>query len=56
MWNGSYTQTGSAVAVENADWNETIANGETASFGFNASYSGANEIPGNFDLNGMTCR
>ncbi|MBN1311572.1 MAG: cellulose binding domain-containing protein [Anaerolineae bacterium] len=56
LWNGSYTQSGASVSVSNAGWNGTIgANGGTASFGFNANYSGTNSDPTSFALNGVTC-
>jgi hypothetical protein len=31
------------------------ANGGTATFGFQASYSGSNAVPTNFALNGTVC-
>ncbi|MFZ6031446.1 MAG: glycoside hydrolase family 11 protein [Chloroflexota bacterium] len=57
LWSGSYTQTGSSVSVSDAGWNGTIgANGGTASFGFNISYSGSNQAPTGFTLNGVPCQ
>jgi hypothetical protein len=56
LWNGSYNQSGASVSVSDAGWNGTIgANGGTASFGFNISYSGSNQAPTNFTLNGTPC-
>jgi hypothetical protein len=53
MWNAGYTQNGAAVTVTNAAHNAEIpANGGTVNFGFNISYSGTNNIPTNFTLNG----
>jgi endoglucanase len=54
-WNGVATQSGQRVSVANAEWNRTIPAGSTASFGFQASYSGANTRPAAFVLNGATC-
>ncbi len=57
MWNGSYTQNGTAISVTNLNYNGTIgANGGTASFGFNLTYSGSNAKPSSFTLNGTACQ
>ena len=45
LWNGSYTQTGKAVVVTNAAYNNAIAAGGNTSFGFGGSYSGTNTAP-----------
>jgi beta-xylosidase len=56
LWNGTYTQSGSAVTVTNASWNGNIPTSGNASFGFNASMSGTNNpVPGSFSLNGTVC-
>jgi cellulase/cellobiase CelA1 len=56
LWGGSYNQSGAAIAVTNASWNATIgANGGSVNFGFNLQYSGANEPPTQFTLNGVIC-
>jgi cellulase/cellobiase CelA1 len=54
-WNAVVTQSGQAVTVKDAGWNGTIAPTATASFGFNASYSGSNVNPSSFSVNGVTC-
>ena len=54
-WNGAATQTGSAVAVKDGGWNASIATGASTSFGFQATYSGANAAPATFSLNGTGC-
>lgn len=55
-WNGTVTQSGTRVTVQNASWNGAIpANGGTAGFGFQASYSGSNAAPSAFTLNGTPC-
>jgi endo-1,4-beta-xylanase len=57
MWNGSYSQSGATVTVKNASYNGSIAaNGGSVSFGFNLSYSGSNEKPTAFTLNGVLCQ
>jgi hypothetical protein len=57
LWNGSYTQIGQSVSVANLSYNNLIpANGGTTSFGFNANYSGANNTPAVFTLNGIACQ
>ncbi|MFC0541837.1 cellulose binding domain-containing protein [Kutzneria chonburiensis] len=33
VWNGTYTQTGTAVTVRNATWNGTVAPGASVTFG-----------------------
>jgi len=58
LWNGSFTQTGSAVTVTNASYNGSIAAGATLSSapGFNGSLTGTtNTAPSTFTLNGTTC-
>ncbi len=55
LWNGVLTQTGNQVTVRNASWNNSVANGATFSFGFQASYSGTNAKPANFALNNVPC-
>ena len=55
LWNGIFSQNKASVTVKNASYNPTIAtNGGTVSFGFNLSYSGSNEKPGNITVNGIT--
>ncbi len=45
LWNGTYTQSGTAVTVNNTSSNGTISAGGTTTFGFNANYSGSNTAP-----------
>ncbi|WP_236245074.1 glycoside hydrolase family 6 protein [Streptomyces sp. CC210A] len=54
-WNADITQSGAAVTAKNASWNGSLGTGASASFGFNASYSGTNDVPGTFTLNGVIC-
>lgn len=57
LWNGSYTQSGSAVTVTNLSYNAAIAPGATLASapGFNGAWSGSNSVPTTFTLNGVTC-
>jgi endo-1,4-beta-xylanase len=45
LWNGTVTQSGSAVTVKNASYNGTVAAGGSTSFGFNGTWSGTNAVP-----------
>ncbi len=55
-WNSTYTQTGQNVALTNASWNGTIGAGDTLNgIGFNANYSGTNNNPTTFYVNGTLC-
>jgi cellulase/cellobiase CelA1 len=54
-WNTALTQSGANVAAQDANWNGSIPTGGTAGFGFNANFSGANDRPTNFTLNGVAC-
>lgn len=57
LWNGNFSQTGSAVTITNLSYNGSIAAGATLSSapGFNGSWSGSNGVPTSFKLNGATC-
>jgi hypothetical protein len=56
LWGGSYTQSGASVSVSNGWWNRIIpADGGTVNFGFRMSYSGSNDEPTDFALNGVPC-
>ncbi|RKE17256.1 glycoside hydrolase family 9 protein [Streptomyces sp. TLI_171] len=54
-WNATVSQSGTAVTARDAGWNGTLAPGTSASFGFQATYSGANPAPARFTLNGADC-
>ncbi|BCJ63621.1 cellulose binding domain-containing protein [Polymorphospora rubra] len=45
LWSASHTQTGSAVTVRNVAWNGNLAVGASTTFGFTASWTGANGVP-----------
>src|SRR5947209_8618684 len=53
LWNGSYTQNGSAVTITNASYNSSIPAGGTLSSppGFNGSWAGSNGSATAFTLN-----
>jgi hypothetical protein len=56
LWNGTATQSGTAVTVANASYNATIgASGGTVNFGFTGSDSGQAPAPAAFRLNGTIC-
>ena len=56
-WNSNYTQSGQNVAVTNAAWNPIINPGDTLTgIGFNATYSGTNQSPNVFYVNGTLCQ
>ncbi|MFA3872759.1 glycoside hydrolase family 6 protein [Streptomyces sp. MMCC 100] len=54
-WNAKVSQSGAAVTAANESYNGTLSTGGSASFGFQATYSGSNAIPAAFTLNGVTC-
>jgi hypothetical protein len=55
-WDGTFTQTGQAVAVANASWNGVIAaNGGSVGIGFNGGDTGQDTSPIVFTLNGTVC-
>ncbi len=57
IWNGTVTQSGSAVTITNVSYNASIPAGATLSSepGFNGAWSGTNTAPTSFKLNGAAC-
>jgi O-glycosyl hydrolase len=57
LWNGSYSQSGSAVTITNLSYNALIAPGSSLSSepGFLGSWSSINGPPTAFTLNGVAC-
>ncbi|MEX3105573.1 cellulose-binding protein [Streptomyces sp. V2] len=55
MWDASVAQMGSRVIATAADYNKSVAEGGTLSFGFLASWEGKNTAPYGFTLNGHPC-
>jgi lysophospholipase L1-like esterase len=45
IWGGTLSASGSAVTVSNTGWNGSLAPGASATFGFLASWTGANTAP-----------
>ncbi|WP_214416704.1 cellulose binding domain-containing protein [Sphaerisporangium fuscum] len=45
LWNGTATQSGTAVTVKNASYNGTLAAGASTTFGFNATWTATNPVP-----------
>lgn len=57
LWNGSYTQSGETVIVNNLSYNGTIpAGGSYDGVGFTANFGGTNAPPASFSVNGTVCR
>ncbi|SEC70196.1 Cellulase/cellobiase CelA1 [Amycolatopsis tolypomycina] len=54
-WSATYSQSGKHVSAKNPSWGGNLGTNATASFGFNGSYSGTNDIPTSFSLNGAHC-
>ncbi|MFJ2900886.1 glycoside hydrolase family 48 protein [Streptomyces sp. NPDC087212] len=54
-WNGTWSQSGQSVTVQNAAFNGTIAAGAAVSTGAQFTYSGTNTAPTSFAINGTTC-
>lgn len=55
-WNGTFTQSGANVSVQNLSYNGSLAGGGgSTSLGFNGSWTGNNNSPTTFKLNGITC-
>jgi hypothetical protein len=55
FWNSQVSQAGTAVTARNAAWNAAVPSNGSASFGFQATYSGTNTRPNTFQLNGQPC-
>src|SRR5215510_1350731 len=55
-WPVSFSQSGATVTVaSNADWNKAIPSGGLFNVAFNGTFSGANNPPTAFTLNGTAC-
>ena len=55
LWNATYTQSGANVSARNLSWNATISPGGSQNLGFLANWSGTNNKPTAFTLNGGAC-
>ncbi|WP_306204469.1 glycoside hydrolase family 6 protein [Actinoplanes sp. RD1] len=54
-WSATVTQSGTHVTATGPSWASSLATGASATFGFNADYSGTNTAPASFSLNGTVC-
>lgn len=54
-WNVQVTQNGPAVQAASLSYDASVATGATVSFGFQATFSGSNDVPANFAVNGVAC-
>ncbi|ONI86769.1 cellulose-binding protein [Saccharothrix sp. ALI-22-I] len=54
-WSADVKQSGTRVTVSNLPWNGSLGTGASAQFGFQATYSGTNEVPTDFAFNGVSC-
>ena len=54
-WNAQVTQTGQAVSAASESYNGAVAAGGTLDFGFQGTWSGTDDAPANFALNGASC-
>ncbi|MHC1683136.1 MAG: cellulose binding domain-containing protein [Clostridiaceae bacterium] len=54
LWNGTFKQQGQSVIINNADYNKEITPGKFVEVGFTASFSGVNNKPNDFTLNGIS--
>ncbi|WP_344056775.1 cellulose binding domain-containing protein, partial [Sphaerisporangium rubeum] len=54
-WNATVTQSGTQATARNVSYNPTIAPGAETTFGFQGTYSGTNNSPAQFALNGTPC-
>jgi beta-xylosidase len=56
LWNGSLTQSGNQVSVENVDHNAAVGTAGTAVVGFNGVWNNdSNPVPDGFTFNGTQC-
>ena len=54
-WSATVAQSGQQVTASSPTWAASLATNASASFGFNADYSGTNATPSTFSLNGTAC-
>ncbi|MFG2020011.1 glycoside hydrolase family 6 protein [Actinomadura geliboluensis] len=54
-WNGTFAQSGKHVTVKNPSWGGALAKNASVTPGFQATYSGSNQAPTRFTLNGTVC-
>src|SRR5689334_12507661 len=54
-WSATITQSGQRVTAASPSWAGSLGSNASATFGFNADYSGTNANPASFSLNGTAC-
>jgi hypothetical protein len=54
-WNAQVAQNGAAVTAQNVAYNGSLPTGGSTQFGFQASFTGSNDVPTTFALNGTSC-
>ncbi|WP_067502001.1 glycoside hydrolase family 6 protein [Actinoplanes sp. TFC3] len=54
-WNATVSQSGAHVNAASPSYANSLGTNASASFGFNADYSGTNATPASFSLNGTVC-
>ncbi|HEX4789660.1 MAG TPA: cellulose-binding domain-containing protein [Actinospica sp.] len=54
-WNAQVKQAGQAVSASNESYNGSVASGGTLDFGFQGTWSGTDDTPANFALDGVSC-
>ncbi|NOK61395.1 MAG: hypothetical protein GFH27_549305n163 [Chloroflexi bacterium AL-W] len=54
-WNTTIDQSGASVTATNVEWNSSIPQDGSVSFGFQGTHNGTNNTPSDFKLNGQTC-
>jgi cellulose 1,4-beta-cellobiosidase len=54
-WSATISQSGTRVTATSPGYANSLATNASASFGFNADYSGTNTNPASFSLNGTVC-
>ncbi|MEO3926879.1 PHB depolymerase family esterase [Micromonosporaceae bacterium B7E4] len=54
-WNATVSQSGAQVTARNVSYNAAIGIGASVTFGVQGTYSGANQAPTQFTLNGAAC-
>jgi hypothetical protein len=54
-WNAQVTQNGAMVQAASLAYDGSVATGGTVSFGFQGTFSGSNDVPADFAVNGVAC-
>ncbi|TQS23150.1 endoglucanase [Microbispora hainanensis] len=54
-WSANWSQSGSTVTATSMSWNGNLGTGATTNIGFQGTWSGSNNKPASFSINGVTC-